>query len=123
MRISDWSSDVGSSDLKKRIVVNIQTDGDLLYAPGALWTAAHQGIPILNVMHNNRAYHQEMMHIQRMANRTERGIDSDGNGTTNTDPDVDFESLARGQGGRTEESRAGEEGVRPGSKRGERRTK
>src|SRR3546814_19793816 len=60
---------------KKRIVVNIQTDGDLLYAPGALWTAAHHGIPILNVMHNNRAYHQEMMHIQRMANRLERGID------------------------------------------------
>src|SRR3546814_519532 len=63
-----------------------------------LWTAAHHGIPILNVMHNNRAYHQEMMHIQRMANRLERGIDRAGIGTTIADPDVDFASLARGLG-------------------------
>ena len=82
----------------KRIVVNIQTDGDLLYAPGALWTAAHHGIPILNVMHNNRAYHQETMHIQRMANRLERGIDRADIGTVIANPDVDFASLARGFG-------------------------
>src|SRR3546814_11113410 len=49
-------------------------------------------------MHNNRAYHQEMMHIQRMANRLERGIDRAGIGTTIADPDVDFASLARGLG-------------------------
>ena len=37
--------------------------------PGSFWTAAHHRIPLLTVMHNNRAYHQEVMHIQRMANR------------------------------------------------------
>jgi len=52
-----------------RLVVNIQADGDLMYAPGVLWTAAHHKIPLLSVMHNNRAYHQEVMHIQRMAVR------------------------------------------------------
>jgi acetolactate synthase-1/2/3 large subunit len=46
-----------------RLSVNIQGDGDLLYAPGVLWTAAHHRIPLLTVMHNNRAYHQEVMHI------------------------------------------------------------
>ena len=42
--------------------------------PGVLWTAAHHQIPLLSVMHNNRAYHQEVMHIQRMANRQQRGV-------------------------------------------------
>ena len=30
-----------------RIVVNIQCDGDLNYAPGVLWTSAHHQIPLL----------------------------------------------------------------------------
>src|SRR6202021_164931 len=50
-----------------RLTVCIQNDGDLMFAPGVLWTAAHHRIPLLIVMHNNRAYHQETMHIQRMA--------------------------------------------------------
>ena len=44
-----------------RLTVNIQCDGDLNYAPGVLWTAAHHRIPLLTIMHNNRAYHQERM--------------------------------------------------------------
>jgi thiamine pyrophosphate-dependent acetolactate synthase large subunit-like protein len=81
-----------------RVVVNIQSDGDLLYAPGALWTAAHHRIPILNVMHNNRAYHQEVMHIQRMACRHERGIDRAWIGNRIDNPAVDFAGLARSLG-------------------------
>ena len=50
-----------------RLSVNIQSDGDLLYAPGILWTTAHHQIPLLSVIHNNRAYHQEIMHVQRTA--------------------------------------------------------
>ena len=49
-----------------RLTVTIQNDGDLMYAPGVLWTSAHHRIPLLSVMHNNRAYHQEVMHVQRM---------------------------------------------------------
>jgi thiamine pyrophosphate-dependent acetolactate synthase large subunit-like protein len=41
-----------------RLTVTIQNDGDLMYAPGVLWTSAHHRIPLLSVMHNNRAYHQ-----------------------------------------------------------------
>jgi acetolactate synthase I/II/III large subunit len=81
-----------------RLSVNIQNDGDLMYAPGVLWTAAHHKIPLLSVMHNNRAYHQEVMHIQRMANRHQRGITRAGIGTTLLDPNIDFATVARGMG-------------------------
>jgi len=81
-----------------RLTVNIQCDGDLMYAPGILWTAAHHRIPILNVMHNNRAYHQEMMHLQRMANRHNRGIDRTWIGTTLDDPSIDYGKLAQSLG-------------------------
>src|SRR5450631_3040512 len=59
-----------------RISVNIQCDGDLNYAPGVLWTAAHHKIPLLSVMHNNRGYHQERMFLQDMASRAGRGIEN-----------------------------------------------
>jgi acetolactate synthase I/II/III large subunit len=81
-----------------RIPVNIQADGDLMYAPGVLWTAAHHQIPLLSVMHNNRAYHQEVMHIQRMANRHQRGVTTARIGTTIDSPDIDFAGLARSLG-------------------------
>ncbi len=81
-----------------RLSVNIQGDGDLLYAPGVLWTAAHHRIPLLTVMHNNRAYHQEVMHIQRMANRHQRGITRWNIGTTIDDPNIDFAKIAQGMG-------------------------
>jgi acetolactate synthase-1/2/3 large subunit len=81
-----------------RLSVNIQCDGDLMYAPGVLWTAAHHRIPVLNVMHNNRAYHQEVMHLQRMANRHNRGITRASIGTTITEPNIDFAKLAQSMG-------------------------
>jgi thiamine pyrophosphate-dependent acetolactate synthase large subunit-like protein len=81
-----------------RLSVNIQGDGDMLYAPGVLWTAAHHKIPLLTVMHNNRGYHQEVMHIQRMANRHQRGITRWGIGTTIDTPNVDFAKIAQGMG-------------------------
>lgn len=81
-----------------RLSVSIQTDGDLMYAPGVLWTAAHHRIPLLSVMHNNRAYHQEVMHIQRMADRHQRGITNAGIGTTILDPNIDFAGMARSLG-------------------------
>ena len=55
-----------------RFSVSIQSDGDLMYAPGVLWTAAQHKIPLLTVMHNNRGYHQEVMHVQRLSNRRNR---------------------------------------------------
>jgi acetolactate synthase I/II/III large subunit len=85
-----------------RLTVTIQPDGDLMYAPGILWTAAHHRIPLLSVMHNNRAYHQELMHLQRMANRHNRGVDRAHVGTTIDDPNIDYAKVAQGMGVYTE---------------------
>ena len=81
-----------------RLAVSIQNDGDLMYGNGILWTAAHHHIPLLSVMHNNRAYHQEVMHIQRMAARHQRGISRANAGTTLTDPNIDYSKIAQGMG-------------------------
>jgi len=81
-----------------RLSVSIQCDGDLLMTNGVLWTAAHHRIPILYVMHNNRGYHQELMHVQRMANRHMRGLDRAHIGTTLRDPYVDYAKIAQGMG-------------------------
>ena len=81
-----------------RITVSIQPDGDLMYSPGILWTAAHIQAPILFVMHNNRAYHQEIMGLQEMANRHQRGIDRTHIGVTLTDPYIDYAQVAKGMG-------------------------
>jgi acetolactate synthase I/II/III large subunit len=79
--------------------VNIQSDGDLLYGPTALWTAAHHNVPLLSVMHNNGGYHQEFMHLQRMASRRRRGIDSTAKiGNAFDEPPIDYAAMAKSMG-------------------------
>ena len=58
-----------------RLSINLQTDGDMNYAPGVLWTAAHHRIPLLSIMHNNRGYHQEVMFVEQQAVLHNRGAD------------------------------------------------
>jgi acetolactate synthase I/II/III large subunit len=94
-------SSVGAALANKkhgRFSVSLQTDGDLMYAPGVLWTAAHHRIPLLSVMLNNRGYHQEIMHVQRMCNRRNRGIENGTKGSTLSDPNIDFSKIAQGLG-------------------------
>ena len=81
-----------------RFSINIQCDGDLNYAPGVLWTAAHHRIPLLTIMHNNRGYHQEVMQVQLMANRANRGVDRATIGTTLADPFIDYAKMAQTYG-------------------------
>ena len=81
-----------------RLSVNIQCDGDLNYAPGVLWTAAHHRIPVLTVMHNNRAYHQERMFITDVAAKVKRDVRRAGIGNDLTDPNIDYASLAKAYG-------------------------
>jgi thiamine pyrophosphate-dependent acetolactate synthase large subunit-like protein len=67
-----------------------------------MWTAARHQIPLLSVMHNNRGYHQEVMHIQRMSNRRNRvanlGKDGSPIGTAIENPDLDYAKLAASMG-------------------------
>jgi thiamine pyrophosphate-dependent acetolactate synthase large subunit-like protein len=81
-----------------RLSINIQTDGDLKYAPAVLWTAAHHRIPLLTLMHNNRAYHQEVMFVQQMAGERNRGADRAHIGTRLDDPNIDYAKLAQAYG-------------------------
>jgi acetolactate synthase-1/2/3 large subunit len=83
---------------RNRIVVNIQCDGDLNYAPGALWTAVHHKLPMLTVMHNNRAWHQEFMFVEYMAGVRGRGEDRAYIGSTLRDPYLDYAKMAAGYG-------------------------
>jgi acetolactate synthase-1/2/3 large subunit len=85
-----------------RFSVSIQSDGDLMYAPGVLWTAARHKIPLLALMHNNRGYHQEVMHVQRLANFRNRvaylGNDLAPLGTGIQNPDIEYHKLAESMG-------------------------
>jgi thiamine pyrophosphate-dependent acetolactate synthase large subunit-like protein len=85
-----------------RFTVGFQSDGDLMYAPGVLWTAAKHRIPLLSVMHNNRAWHQEVMHVQRMANFRNRAVNCGGDlgpvGTSIMNPDIEYHKLAESMG-------------------------
>ena len=85
-----------------RFSVNFQPDGDMMFGPGVLWTAARHQIPLLSVMHNNRGYHQEVMHVQRMSNRRNRvaslGKDIGPVGTRLENPVIDYAKLASSMG-------------------------
>ena len=81
-----------------RLSISIQTDGDLNYAPGVLWTAAHHRIPLLTIMHNNRGYHQEVMFVEEQAALHNRGADRSSIGTKLWDPNIDYAKMAQAYG-------------------------
>jgi acetolactate synthase-1/2/3 large subunit len=83
---------------KGRLVVDIQPDGDLMFDAGALWVAAKYKIPMLVVMHNNRAYYNDWEHQIRMAKL--RGTDEKKAhiGMDLFGPEPDFAGLARSMG-------------------------
>ncbi|MGB5080754.1 MAG: thiamine pyrophosphate-binding protein [Burkholderiales bacterium] len=82
----------------KRLVVDLQPDGDLMFDAGAMWVAAKHKIPLLVVMYNNRAYYNDWEHQIRMAKlrgtpvaRAHIGMDMDS-------PAPDFAMMARSMG-------------------------
>ena len=81
-----------------RLTINIQTDGDLCYAPGVLWTAAHHQIPMLNIMHNNRAYHEERMYLALLGAKYDRSPETSDIGTALKGPNIDYAWIAKGFG-------------------------
>jgi len=81
-----------------RLSVAIVGDGDLNFSPGVLWTAAHHKIPLLFVVHNNRAYHAEVMIIQRMCGVRGRGNENAHIGNVISNPDPNYAALAKAYG-------------------------
>jgi acetolactate synthase I/II/III large subunit len=83
---------------EKRLVVDLQPDGDLMFDAGALWVAAKHRIPMLVVMYNNRAYYNDWEHQIRMAKLRGTPVERAHIGMDMTDPDPDFAGLARSMG-------------------------
>ncbi len=89
---------LGHRDNGGRLCVSLQGDGDFLMGPGAMWTAAHHRIPILMVIHNNRAWYQETMSVQILASRRDRHPERGRIGTEIVDPNINYAKIAEGFG-------------------------
>jgi thiamine pyrophosphate-dependent acetolactate synthase large subunit-like protein len=81
-----------------RVTAAIIGDGEMMMTNTMLWTAAHHQIPLLAIVHNNRAYHMEVMHTLRMADRRMRDTKRIQIGTAISEPNIDFATLAKSMG-------------------------
>jgi thiamine pyrophosphate-dependent acetolactate synthase large subunit-like protein len=81
-----------------RIVLNLQPDGDFLFSSSALYTAAHERLPLLTVMLNNHSYYNSEEHGLRMAETRGRPAERAGIGTRPEGPAVDYAGLAHSFG-------------------------
>ena len=81
-----------------RLCVALQPDGDLLYTPQALWTAAHHGIPLLMIVCNNRTYGNDEAHQELIARARGRPVENRVIGIRLDDPPVDYAAMARSFG-------------------------
>jgi acetolactate synthase-1/2/3 large subunit len=82
----------------KRLVVDLQPDGDLMFDAGALWVAAKHRIPLLVVMYNNRAYYNDWEHQIRMAKLRGTPVERAHIGMDMDDPAPDFAAIAKAMG-------------------------
>ena len=78
--------------------MHFQPDGDMLFTPSALWTAAHHNIPMLAIMHNNRSYNNDYIHQVEVAHHRDRPAENAVVGIDIDTPNVDFATVARGFG-------------------------
>jgi acetolactate synthase-1/2/3 large subunit len=81
-----------------RLSINLQNDGDFMFLPNTLWTAAHHKIPMLTVMHNNRAYMQEVMWVARIAAQRNRDVTRSSLGNVIDNPNISYSQLAKSMG-------------------------
>ena len=81
-----------------RLCVNLQADGDFLFTPTALWTAAHHKIPLLTIMVNNRSYYNSEEHNAKIAAHRGRPVENAPQGTRIENPEIDFAAMARSMG-------------------------
>ena len=83
---------------EKRLVVDMQPDGDLMFDAGAMWVVAKHRIPMIVVMYNNRAYYNDWEHQIRMAKLRDTPIERAYIGMDLDDPAPDFAAMARSMG-------------------------
>ena len=81
-----------------KLCVSLQPDGDFMFSPGALWTAAHHRIPLLTIMYNNRTYFNSEEHAVDVARNRERDVEKRGEGIWISGPEIDYATMARSMG-------------------------
>ncbi len=81
-----------------RLCLALQPDGDLLYTPSALWTAAHHRIPALFVVCNNRSYYNDEVHQELVATARGRPVENKVVGIRLENPPVHFAGIAHALG-------------------------
>jgi thiamine pyrophosphate-dependent acetolactate synthase large subunit-like protein len=77
-----------------KICVGFQSDGDFLFGPSALWTAAHYEIPLLMIVFNNRSYYNDQEHQRIVAVERGRPVRNHTIGIRLENPNVSFARLA-----------------------------
>lgn len=82
----------------ERIALGVIGDGEFLMGVQALWTAAHERLPMLLVVANNRTYFNDEVHQERVA--IDRGRDASRRsvGLSITDPVPSIAGLSSAQG-------------------------
>ncbi len=85
-----------------KVCVDLQPDGDLLFTPSAIWTAAHHGVPLLFVVCNNRSYFNDENHQAIIAQARGRPVEQRVVGIRIEGPPVDFATMARAFGAHAE---------------------
>lgn len=77
-------------------VVGLVSDGASMYAPTALWTAAHHGIPVVWIVLNNRIY--RILEDNAVRRRAPSRAGMPFVGTDLSEPPIDFVQVAAGFG-------------------------
>jgi benzoylformate decarboxylase len=89
---------IGTSlGLERQPVVAVLGDGSSMYSPRALWTAAHQKVPVTFVVMNNGEYNI-LKNAMRRRTREASALKDQFIGMHLVDPPIDFVGLAQSLG-------------------------
>ncbi|MFN3233823.1 MAG: thiamine pyrophosphate-binding protein [Gammaproteobacteria bacterium] len=81
-----------------KIAIGFQGDGDFLFTPSALWTAAHYKVSLLIVIMNNGGYQNTAKHAHEVSQQRSRSMKKIMIGNAITDPNVNYFKLANSFG-------------------------
>jgi len=84
-----------------KICIDLQSDGDFLFTPSALWTAAHYKIPLLIIIMNNRSYAITKKISKNLAKHRDRDFENAHIGTVINNPDINYSQMAQSYGVKT----------------------
>ena len=82
----------------KTLCINLQSDGDFLYTPSALWSLSSYSIPLLIIVMNNQLYFNSKQHADIIAKNRSRENSLSHIATSFYEAPVDFIKLAQSFG-------------------------